>query len=199
MKAPFVITVVGPESSGKTTLVRELAAAIGCSWLPEHARTFLAALNRPYQFDDLVQLAHEQQEQIQAVISQWANTQIAHPEVLTHWLDQQAGFDTREFIASLRPYRDFILIVDSGMLTLQQWASIKYQQQIDVVERSLAEDSTNMYLLTRAKKPWEPDPLREAPNFLERVWIYNKYFQALAGGTKPFYVVNEAVIQDSTD
>lgn len=199
MKAPFVITVVGPESSGKTTLVRELAEEIDCSWVPEHARTFLTELKRPYFFDDLVQLAHEQHAQLQTVLRQWAYTPLAIPDTISHWMDQQEGFDFHQLIEILRPHRKTILIVDSGMLTLQQWARIKFQQQIDVVEQALAPDPTNLYLLTRAKRYWEPDPLREAPHFLERVWIYNQYLQALASRATPFYVVNEEVIQDNTD
>ena len=198
MKAPFVITIVGPESSGKTTLVRELAAQIDCSWVPEHARTFLTALQRAYQFDDLVQLAHEQHELIQAAIRHWDDAPSADLVAITGWLEQQEGFSFHQFIELLRPHRASVLIVDSGMLTLQQWARIKFQQTIEVDEEAVTNDPTNLYFLTRAKKYWEPDPLREAPHFLERVWIYNQYLQALSSSMTPFYVVNEEVIQDKT-
>lgn len=199
MKTPFVITIVGPESSGKTTLARELAAGIGCSWVPELARSFLTALHRPYQFDDLVQLAQEQHAVIQTALDQWSDNHIAIADTITHSLYQQEELHVHQFIEILRPYGNAILIIDSGMLTLQQWASIKFQQPIEIVEQALALDPTSLYLLTRAKKIWEPDPLREAPHFIERVWIYNQYLQALASRTTPYFVVNEEVIQVSTD
>ncbi len=47
------IAVTGPESSGKTTLCRELSRYFNTIWTPEFARYFLPALGRPYIFADL--------------------------------------------------------------------------------------------------------------------------------------------------
>lgn len=54
------IIVTGPESSGKTTLTRALAAYYGAVWVPEYARTYLDGLNRLYQESDLVRIAKGQ-------------------------------------------------------------------------------------------------------------------------------------------
>ena len=37
------VSVLGPESTGKTTLARSLAASLGTAWVPEYARTWLEA------------------------------------------------------------------------------------------------------------------------------------------------------------
>lgn len=37
------VSVIGPESTGKTTLARDLAKALGTAWVPEYARTWLEA------------------------------------------------------------------------------------------------------------------------------------------------------------
>ncbi len=41
MKKPYVITIFGAESTGKTTLSRQLAADLDAEWVPEFARPYL--------------------------------------------------------------------------------------------------------------------------------------------------------------
>ncbi len=57
---PVTVAVIGPESSGKTTLSRDLAVRLDAGWVPEAARDFLAALGRPYRESDLLDLARAQ-------------------------------------------------------------------------------------------------------------------------------------------
>jgi hypothetical protein len=47
------IVLTGPESSGKTTLATQLAAALNAPWVPEFARFYLGSLGRPYERTDL--------------------------------------------------------------------------------------------------------------------------------------------------
>jgi len=54
------IVVSGPESSGKTTLSRQLAAYFGVPWVKEFARDFLDGLGRPYLQEDLLEIAKGQ-------------------------------------------------------------------------------------------------------------------------------------------
>jgi NadR type nicotinamide-nucleotide adenylyltransferase len=51
------IVITGPESSGKTTLTRQLAEHFSTAWVPEFARSFLEELGRPYQREDLLTIA----------------------------------------------------------------------------------------------------------------------------------------------
>ncbi|MDX1667117.1 MAG: ATP-binding protein [Saprospiraceae bacterium] len=52
--------MTGPESSGKTTLSRQLADHYQTAWVPEYARTYLERLDRPYRRADLLEIAKEQ-------------------------------------------------------------------------------------------------------------------------------------------
>lgn len=56
------IAVVGAESSGKTTLARDLALALGGAYVPEFARTFLEARGPAYEQRDLLTIARGQAE-----------------------------------------------------------------------------------------------------------------------------------------
>jgi NadR type nicotinamide-nucleotide adenylyltransferase len=54
------ITITGPESSGKTTLARQLAEAFDTLWVPEYARDYIDQLDRPYRESDLLEIAEGQ-------------------------------------------------------------------------------------------------------------------------------------------
>lgn len=57
---PFRIAVTGPESTGKSTLARDLARRLGALWVPEFARYYLGELTRPYEESDLLDILHGQ-------------------------------------------------------------------------------------------------------------------------------------------
>lgn len=56
----LTVGIVGPESTGKTTLAKSLAENFKTLWVPEFAREFLTQLNRPYVQDDLISIARGQ-------------------------------------------------------------------------------------------------------------------------------------------
>lgn len=59
------VAIVGPESTGKSSLTEELAAYYNTEFAPEFARSFLSGLGRPYNQNDLLHIAKKQQEYIQ--------------------------------------------------------------------------------------------------------------------------------------
>jgi NadR type nicotinamide-nucleotide adenylyltransferase len=54
------IAILGPESSGKTTLCMQLAAHFNTQWVPEYARSYIPALDHPYKQEDILFCAKEQ-------------------------------------------------------------------------------------------------------------------------------------------
>lgn len=54
------IAITGPESTGKSTLAKKLAAHYNTIWVPEFARTYIDQLDRPYKQDDLAKIAKGQ-------------------------------------------------------------------------------------------------------------------------------------------
>lgn len=62
MQKPERILILGPESTGKSTLAADLATHFGEPWVPEFAREYLEKLNRAYEFKDLSVIAKGQIE-----------------------------------------------------------------------------------------------------------------------------------------
>jgi NadR type nicotinamide-nucleotide adenylyltransferase len=56
------IVLIGPESTGKTTLAEQLTAHFDAALVPEFARSYIDALDRPYTAADLPRIAHGQLE-----------------------------------------------------------------------------------------------------------------------------------------
>lgn len=52
--------IIGPESTGKSTLTKALAEAFNEPWVQEYAREYLESLERPYSYEDLLQIAKGQ-------------------------------------------------------------------------------------------------------------------------------------------
>ena len=51
------IVIAGAESSGKTTLFKELKSLTGFSFLPEFSRSYINQINRPYDYNDILEIA----------------------------------------------------------------------------------------------------------------------------------------------
>lgn len=60
MKKIKKIAVIGPESTGKSTLCRQLAEHYKTVWCPEFARAYLKEKGHHYTYEDLLKIAHGQ-------------------------------------------------------------------------------------------------------------------------------------------
>jgi NadR type nicotinamide-nucleotide adenylyltransferase len=56
------IVIIGPESTGKSTLCAQLATHYQTNWCPEFARTYLLEKGRNYDYEDLLRIAQAQLE-----------------------------------------------------------------------------------------------------------------------------------------
>jgi nicotinamide riboside kinase len=156
VQKPFIITIVGSESSGKSTLSESLAEFFHCPWIPEYAREYLTHLAQPYDWPDLMAMAQRQHEIIMEKIEHSPHS---------------------------------IIIIDGGMMNFRLWARLKYHLEIPVAEIALEGDITNLYLLCRPAQVWSPDPLREAPDIINRAWIFNHYLEDLVRHFRPLEII----------
>ena len=60
MSNPKRILILGPESTGKSTLAGDLATHYKEPWVPEFAREYLELIDRPYRYEDLLEIGKGQ-------------------------------------------------------------------------------------------------------------------------------------------
>lgn len=146
-----ILVTTGPESSGKTTLARDLSLQLGAPMVTEASRDYLSTLyarqpGTAYQQSDLLEIARLQFQREQAALAQELP-----------WL-----------------------VCDTDLLVIVVWSEVKYggcdPALLDLFSASL-QQAPRHYLLCDHNIPWESDPLREHP--FARAQLYQRYLDKL--------------------
>jgi len=69
------IAILGPESTGKTMLAKQLADYFEAPWIPEYAREYVEKLSNPYTYEDICTIARKQIEQEEEIENQESKDQ----------------------------------------------------------------------------------------------------------------------------
>lgn len=152
------IIILGPESTGKSTLCAQLAAYYKSSWVPEYARTYLQDTNNSYVYEDLWEMAQGQQLSIENAVK---NYFLMHPEA-------QSGKTPA-----------YPLFVDTDLHVIKIWSEISFNKCDNRILSRIALSTDDLYLLCNTDLPWEPDPLREYPDLEMRRRVYAYYKDAM--------------------
>jgi NadR type nicotinamide-nucleotide adenylyltransferase len=67
------------------------------------------------------------------------------------------------------------LFCDTGPEVLYIWSQVKYGQVDPAIAAALTEQAYDLRLLCYPDLPWEPDPLREAPEQGARLALFDRY------------------------
>ena len=77
------IAIVGPESSGKSTLAQELMLRARAWYVSEVAREYIDNLERPYGEADLLEIAHAQARNEEMVSSEFKGLMVCDTDLIT--------------------------------------------------------------------------------------------------------------------
>lgn len=130
------VAIVGPESSGKTTLARILAEHYGTAWVAEWVRAYMEARDvgrgrgRPFALRDIEAIGRGQ-----------AAT------------EDRAARDA-----------DPILFCDTDLITTEIWSEIYFATAPDWVREESRRRRYALYLLLEPDVPWHDDGTREFPH-----------------------------------
>lgn len=112
------IVVIGPESTGKSTLSEALAAELKTLWVPEYARGYLITLNRSYEQHDLLTMAKGQLDAEDTLASDANQFLICDTDlhVIKVWSEAKYGYCDKWILEQIaaRKY-DLYLLTDIDM------------------------------------------------------------------------------------
>lgn len=165
-KSVTKMTILGAESTGKTTLCRDLAAHFSCPWVPEYMRIYLQDkwdnTQQTCTWEDLLPIAQGQ---------------IA----LENSLAQQAGLNNDKY-----------LFCDTSLFELMVYAHWYYGDCPEVLTKAALDHHYDLIILTEVDIPWVADDLRDSPHEREAISTFfetmlNRYqipFKKV-GGSRP--------------
>jgi nicotinamide riboside kinase len=175
------IAIVGPESSGKTTLCKALAAHYDAPWVEECARGYLTNQNSQYEEQDLMAIAALQHD---IEVFEEKRAWDRHVATFAHLASDH---DPTEENRSMRYPEMPLLLCDTDMITVRIWSEEKYGRCDPELVKLTEEWPYDYWLLCRPDIPWEPDPLRENPHDRDR--LFTVYERMLRDLSKPFSVI----------
>jgi len=168
MKPIQKIVVLGPESTGKSSLCAALAAHYQTIWTPEYARQFLAEQGTKYTYADLLTIAKGQIKNEDRSI-----------ELLEHKNeDNQGQASTNK------------LILDTDMYVMKVWCEYVFNNCHHYILEQINQRSYDLYLLCDIDLPWTADEMREYPDAGPRLELFTLYKELLINQKTPWGIVS---------
>ena len=158
MQQPFKkITIIGPESTGKSYLSAYLAGQYRSHWVPEYAREYLLENGRSYGPGDLLRIARGQQELENKAVS----------------LHEQA-------------FGAAPLFCDTDLWVIKVWSEFVFGSCDPWILEQIAATRCDLYLLCNTDLPWVQDELREYPDLQTREILFHIYKDLLVNQPVPW-------------
>ncbi|SFW31220.1 nicotinamide-nucleotide adenylyltransferase, NadR type [Sinomicrobium oceani] len=136
------VVLFGPESTGKTTLSRQLAAHYKTLWVPEYMREYL---------QDKWDRGHKTCE----------------PQDMLSIAEGQMQSENRKSRDAKK-----ILFCDTNLLELQVYSEVYYGECHPMIREFALHNTYDLYFLTYIDVPWEEDDLRDKPEEREQMFRY---------------------------
>jgi NadR type nicotinamide-nucleotide adenylyltransferase len=155
------VVVIGPESTGKSSLCAILAEHFDSIWCPEYAREYLTKNGKIYGYDDLLKIAKEQ-------------------------LALEDSFSKNVEESSKNP----ILFVDTDMYVMKVWSEYVFHQCHHYILEQICERKYDLYLLCNVDLPWVQDELREYPEDGPRQELFQIYKDILINQNVPWVTIS---------
>jgi len=162
------IVIIGPESTGKSTLCKQLAEHYQTAWCPEYARTYLQEHGTDYTFDDLLTIAKGQlrlEDDLLQALQKKQETQKATQEI---W-----------------PF-----FIDTDMYVMKVWCEFVFQQCHRFILDQIIIRSYDQYLLCNTDLPWVQDAMREYPDLKTREILLAMYRDCMIHQATPWTLIS---------
>lgn len=155
------IVIIGPESTGKSTLSKALAQHYQTLWCPEYAREYLLQNGTDYTAADLLTIAKGQ-------------------------LKQEDKF-TRKV---QKENKGSLLFVDTDMYVMKVWSEYVFGTCDFFILDTIIKRKYDGYLLCNTDLPWVKDELREYPDEKPRQELFAIYKDLLINQPVPWALIS---------
>ncbi len=136
------VVLIGPESTGKTTLSKQLAKHYNASWVPEYMRAYLQ--------------------------EKWDRTK----EVCTYEDLLPIAVGQMNLENEITKKDNKIVFCDTNLLEIKVYSEAYYNGLVpEMIHKFSLENSYDLYLLTYIDTPWIPDDLRDKPHQREEMFL----------------------------
>lgn len=159
------IVIIGPESTGKSTLCDQLASHYHTIWCPEYAREYLLKYGMNYTYDDLLRIARGQVELEQAFVKSLVN-----PKSKTQ--------------------KQKWLFLDTDMYVMKVWCEFVFGKCHRYILDKIVDNKYDLYLLCDTDLPWTKDELREYPELESRRILFNMYKDCMINQSTPWALIS---------
>ena len=189
------IVIIGPESTGKTTLSEELAKHFSTIFCPEYAREYLLQNGISYTYSDLIRIA-----QGQLAMEDYCE-QVVNGELSTVSGEWSIAHDSLSTGSKLEA-RSSLLFIDTNMYVMKVWYEYVFNRCEQFVLDQIAQRHYDLYLLCEIDLPWVAQPMREYPDRQQRLELYDMYKDILVNQQTPWVEIrgnNKERLQRAVD
>lgn len=144
------LAIIGPESTGKSTLSELLSNHYKTAWVPEYARTYLYKHGMSYTYEDLLKIA---------------KGQLA--------LEDEYIDDIKK--SAVNASTPIALFIDTNMYVMKVWCEFVFGRCHDWILEQIAVREYDFYFLCDIDLPWVKDDLREYPDLESRQRLFLMY------------------------
>lgn len=171
------IVAIGPESTGKSSLCKALAAHYKTVYAKEYAREYLLTHGTKYTFENLLHIAKGQIQLEENAIATLENSaqNILHVNLLPSNL--------------LHP-KPLNLFLDTNMFVMKVWCEFVFEKCHHWILDTIATRKYDLYLLCNTDMPWVKDELREYPDRATREKLYHHYKDILINQQVPWVEIS---------
>lgn len=180
------IVVIGPESTGKSTLCEKLATRYNTLWVPEYAREYLEKHGPDYIYEDLLTIAKGQIEMEEEFSYQLLEISDKRSVIS----NKQSAISPLTIHDSPFPIQHSPLFIDTDMYVMKVWAEYVFNKCPNWILNRIAERKYDLYLLCDVDLPWVEDQLREYPDAKIRKKLFYFYKDLMVNQSIPWIVIS---------
>lgn len=155
------VVIIGPESTGKSTLCEDLSRHFQTDWVKEYARAYLLENGTDYTYEDLLDIAKGQ------LGSE----------------DEQ----TENFIRLHQESNNSLpIFMDTDMYVMKVWCEFVFGKCHPWILNQIVDRKYDLYLLCNTDVPWVKDELREYPDLVTREKLFRHYKDIMVNQRVPW-------------